>query len=129
MPLGQFNERVPVKFYLPLTNANGTSAVVVVAGGFVGTFHLDHIWAINTDSIDHAINVYWVSSATLYLAGRPNVPSGSGTAGANATDLLTAMLPSNQGVDFVAGEGMEAAAAVTINSPNGVTLVFAGGYY
>jgi hypothetical protein len=95
MPLSQFDERVPV-LLLNLIVAANTTSFVNIAGGSPYGRRLDAVYATNTDSIDHAVelNVQDGMGGTSFLGG-VNVPAGSGVT-LPSVELLSSLLAPGQ---------------------------------
>ena len=125
--LQAFDETQPILGVTQFTNATGTGSQAVWASS-TAAYRIDNILAMNNDTIDHVVNLYLHVSGSDYLIGSANVPTGTGTAGTPAIDVLAAALPAAVvGLPIQSTNGIYAAMAVAVTSGHQVNLAAVGG--
>lgn len=96
MPLGQFDERLPV-FYAQPFNAYTPSTIVALGPVLDATVRLDAVVFINYDSVEHDVTL-WLNDGSQnngVVSFKLPVGDGVGNVG-SVTEVLSSTLPAQQ---------------------------------
>jgi hypothetical protein len=123
--LSTFNETHPSNVAQVLDNALGTGTRTWDAPGFAD-WRVDAVFATNTDSIDHVVDVFYVATGTPVLWFSVNVPAGSGVGSVPPVNLLAGLAtPYNLGFPLTVYDSLQLANEVSATVSGSVyVLVF-----
>ena len=90
MGLTQFEETTPLNQVSSFVAASGLDKQYF-GGANPTNGRVDSLFGINTDSIDHVVDLWYSGSGDFFLIGSANIPAGSGIHGVPPVDILTAI--------------------------------------
>jgi hypothetical protein len=126
--ISQFDEVAPfiAAGTLQLGDGTGYKAISVVQPT---ALRLDGIVCLNSDTVDHVVNIALKSAGQEVELGGVNVPAGSGLGGLAVVDLVPSLAPAAIGGILVPpGWYLEALVSVAVASGKSVTVNAFGGF-
>lgn len=128
MGIAQYDETAPFVATGSIDNGDGTSYVYISDAQLVNV-RLDGVVCLNSDTVDHVVNLAMTSTGGSVELGGVNVPAGSGLGGLAVVDLVPELAPAAIGGFLVpAGYRMQALCAVAVTAGKLVTVNCLGGY-
>jgi hypothetical protein len=114
MGLSMFDEFFPAGGGLPMVAATGTTGQSFIAAGSYQT-RVDQLTMINTDTIDHVIELSQLGGAFTHVLGLFNIPSSPLLGPALPVDVMALLDPTpNHGVVLIPGQTINIRPVVAI---------------
>jgi hypothetical protein len=127
MGLSTFEEVNPLVQQTQILAATGTNLAGVLSGS-PRSQRIDSMWAVNTDTIAHVVNVWTSYGGINYLLGSVNLPIGTGIAPTPPIDLLVALFGAgNPGICLSSTSTLSVSAAIAVGGAFAIFVTSLGG--